>query len=523
VLFVSLQRPRRSLLRRSAPQSDDDFLQHLCIGGHHWRFARNSVDLQSLLDMFPMLDRDTVFSAFSSFDRNMNETVEYLLCCEHVQEPAPALTADSSSVSPCCPPTSNSHDFLRRLPSDAFLLVMDSLSFLDMCSVGLTSHAMHAAVLEKTKDIKSVDLYAYRNLRDREILSMLSLFPHLDSLSLRGCRKFSLFHALGSCAPSVKRLNLASCIKLDDHAIQYLLAFMPGLTLLDLSNTHIMDSALDSLAEHSFLLGTLLLEGCLNITDFGVTSVLQRSEKLESLSLKDTSVTIECLRSRAPAFSLKNLSLQSCAGIIALDLCSRPFVHLRNLNFSCMPRLVRATIALPSLSSLNLRNCSSLHTLTLRTPLLSTLLLNGCFNLVSLTTEGTTPLMKVDLTRCRRLSPSTLISFLVSCQGTLQSLCTVGCFGMDDSVVQFVLNHFTKLTVFDLSGCKSVHSDLYIAVQNQMRSRAAAISTPPTSVSQTADASDWLWPSLSPLNPSVPSSAVSTSRDVSSLEDDIKE
>lgn len=127
--------------------------------------------------------------------------------------------------------------------------------------------------LRNFKDLRSLNLSMCHQIGDQELTLIMQAQPLLTELKLHGLRK------------------------LTDTILADLGRRMPKLQSLDLSRTTIADGALIEIGTRCKELRHIVLNHCMGISDFGVREFLKNAHLLETISLKESLIDDEALRS----------------------------------------------------------------------------------------------------------------------------------------------------------------------------------------------------------------------------------
>lgn len=349
------------------------------------------------------------------------------------REAAPAGAAAAASA-PRPALTGLDASFMRALPHDALVGVLSLLSYDDTVRLGSTCRELRE--LAGVVPVRHVRLGSrQRSWPDRRVLGLLRHISELERVSISAALSFHSFGALAALprAPSLLALALSSPLLVDAHLEGWADAFTalrelrlsgcaltprcvpslllfgrraapatqqpqppggegPGLTLLDLSANHALDTA-----AVSALLGGLRTLGCLDVS---------RLPRLESGLLN-------C--QMAP--SVRELLLKGfCAP--SAPLLSR-WVRLEALSLQ-ESALVQLAVALPRLRSLSLAGSRALAHLELRCAALCALDLASCARLEMVAAHAETrAIASLNLAMCRRLDGHAVAALVAQCAPAL--------------------------------------------------------------------------------------------------------
>jgi len=347
---------------------------------------------------------------------------------------------------------------------------------------------------------------------DKAMESILKSCTQLTELSLAGCRKFKgagfkpFTNSSKKRVLNLKKLDLSACelnkrgfkhlikicstleelifaplvatFKISGDDFQLLIKGCSGLSVLELSNYQFeMDTILIELSRNCKNLSTLLLDG-LGMTDYGLQSVVQSCNRLQTLRFRyGDGVSDASLTQIARSCTLTSLTLdfwnkfnrlsvsdqgiktllQACGNLKELSLCSCLI-----LTGACFPE----TVYFPNLELLNLSECIQLNDFAIRR------ITESCPNLKSLS-----------LNNLNNLSTAALEAIALGCP-LLEELHLQQCACFSDEAMEELLIGMPKLFLFttrfvdpDLRGeQKEVHctnvKQIFSEFPNTYRERA---------------------------------------------------
>ncbi|KAL9230483.1 hypothetical protein vseg_005826 [Gypsophila vaccaria] len=267
--------------------------------------------------------------------------------------------------------------------------------------------------------------------------------PQLDTLSLK---RSNMAHVVLNC-PLLHKLNISSCHKLPDTAIQSAVVTCPLLEYLDMSNCScVTDETLRQIAVACGNLRKLNASYCPNISLEPVRMRLLSVLKLESCE----GITSASMTAIAYSSMLEVLELDNCNLLMSVSL---ELPQLRTLRLVHCRKFVDLDLRCPSLSSLTVSNCPALHQISITSNSLKKLVLHKQESLNSLSLQCQY-LEEVDLADCESLTDSVcdvfsngggcpMLKYLVL--DNCESLTAVGL-------------HSTSLASLSLAGCRAMTS-----------------------------------------------------------------
>lgn len=193
--------------------------------------------------------------------------------------------------------------------------------------------------------IMSLSLYWNLKTTDQALVSISDSCPSVTLLNFSGCKHISDvgIEALARRCHRIRSLDLTRCFRVTDAGLGTILDANPGLeelrlyadsnftdsaflhvrhlaglSVLDICGMqHLTDEGLKAIA-HCSQLTELNLTWCIQVTDFGVCSVAENCQKLQSLSLYGllgvTDASLDALE-KSCSQSLTTLDVNGCANI----------------------------------------------------------------------------------------------------------------------------------------------------------------------------------------------------------------
>lgn len=336
--------------------------------------------------------------------------------------------------------------------------------------------ASHRCTLEVTNDtlrllcsfpkLSCVHLFGCMRIDEK---GLRQLPTGLTSLQLSNCTLLDDhgLHAVLSCQPSLKKLELCWCAKISDRAMQAVqkcsqltemdlegtfgvgdtgilqAATLPVLQTLSIAwNTHITDTGLSHVAATARQLTSLNAKGCTKITDAGVAA-LGELTRLRSLNISQCKqLTCRALASLRLLCSLTELNLRELQNLTNDGLMSLSgLMQLKSLNLSWCTRVnwrgLRHLSALCALTDLQLAGLELAGAdLPNETP-------HPLCALVSLVVLNIRESAEHDDAFLRSLAP-------LHC---LTNLSVSRCGQITDVGIASIVSQFTRLEVLDLSWC----------------------------------------------------------------------
>ncbi|XWS72382.1 hypothetical protein CRYUN_Cryun02cG0035500 [Craigia yunnanensis] len=213
-------------------------------------------------------------------------------------------------------------------------------------------------------------------------LYSLRWLPNLTTLDLSYTHLTNLQPVFESCL-HLKVLKLQACKYLADSSLEplYKEGALRELLDLDLSYGTPCQSAIGELLAHCTHLTHLSLNGCINMHDLNWGSTGGRLFKSLSVHNGSSMFSFENINEPIEQANrlLQNLNCIGCPNIrkVLIPPAARCF-HLSSLNLSLSANLKEVDLACINLSFLNLSNCCTLEGLKLECPRLTCLFLQSC-------------------------------------------------------------------------------------------------------------------------------------------------
>ena len=335
-------------------------------------------------------------------------------------------------------------------------------------------------------------------------LGLLIQHPEIKEIRLCGSNISGDYMMLPLSVPinsAIKVLDLSRCEKLSDAGILGPLSKCGGtLKVLNISFTNVSLENLETLADSLSVLEELNLEGCYNLSDFGLITFLNKTgATLKILNINNTRVTlldIEILTTSLPV--LENLNLGECedltdSGIIAcLNKSGRTlrFLDLSHtrVTFSDIGPL---TTSFPVLEVMNLSYCDNMKYSRIITLLNRT---GGALRLLDLSRTresfsdvgsltNTFPLLEeLNLKCCSNLTESGIIAFLNKTGGNLKIL-DLSVTGVSFSDIGALTTVFPVLENLNLSVCNKMTNSGIISFLNKSGGKLKILNVGHTRVS----------------------------------------
>eukprot|EP00050_Salpingoeca_kvevrii_P023105 m.138056 g.138056 ORF g.138056 m.138056 type:complete len:495 (+) comp9945_c0_seq1:2968-4452(+) len=247
------------------------------------------------------------------------------------------------------------------------------LQRLDLSWSGISDRALFRLAEGKLEHLRALCLKGCQRITDDGLARICAcLGETIFELDLFGCFLLTpnaVLNIGGHCR-QLRRLNLAHCTAIDDHAIGWLAQQTPYLEVLCLNGCKLIrDGCLEKLGAHCPRLRDLRLAQCLLVTDTGIVSIVRQCARLSVLDLSSN----QCVT-------------QEVLGCIAGSLRSMEELYLERTNVS--EAALEALFGLSALRILTLDHCvdvapEGLHGLVASAPLLTQLSLFGCRRVTS--------------------------------------------------------------------------------------------------------------------------------------------
>ena len=292
-------------------------------------------------------------------------------------------------------------------------------------------------------------------------LRLIARIPTLTAVDLTNCTEITNIdiQALAPLADTMLRLNMSRCPGINDQALQWL----PGekMRYLYLNDCGITDAGMRQVARQSELrelgLGRCLITdagvkalaslvqlelldvtGCDLITDEGIQA-LDQLVVLQSLSSSGCNgISLECLRKRPWAGTLRALDFRRCSMGNTDATAFDPFRRLQTLSLggrAVCDTAVQSLSRLAAVQTLNLTRCGSLTGIVTMTTL----------------SQMTNNLQELDLSRCSAVTDANLL--ILRQLKELQMLNLSMNRGVTDLGVLALSKRLLALRTLDLSSC----------------------------------------------------------------------
>ncbi|KAJ3379998.1 hypothetical protein HDU92_006248 [Lobulomyces angularis] len=198
-----------------------------------------------------------------------------------------------------------SKDFNELLKGENFWL---ELKF-DKLSRRMTMNTLIKYCNKVSTDLEKLDLTGCYFINDSSVNSITDICPNLSSLNLSNCWNISdtSIKKIG-LLKRLRELDISYCNKITGHAFETVVwAEISSLNISYLKN--IRDEQLDRFLCTTTGLKSLFMRRCVNLTDFGLLSVVRYCKTLQDLDLKDCSqISGKCIST-----NLKSLNLTFCS------------------------------------------------------------------------------------------------------------------------------------------------------------------------------------------------------------------
>ncbi|KAL8584808.1 hypothetical protein ACOMHN_037513 [Nucella lapillus] len=322
------------------------------------------------------------------------------------------------------------------LPDELWLHVFTYLPQLALYRVMMTCKQLYRVALDPqlwkrvTVRKKSVRTEWLAEIARRHPVSLAMVQCHGDNLSDNALR--DLFKEV---APKLKELNFSRCSKgklIGDEILLHASTHCRLLTHVDASWCHVTDVGLSALAGCCHRLESLCLNGCQQITDDSLKTVVERhGNSLRVLEL------FGC-------FSLSPASFRYLA-----EFCT----FLRTLNIGqCYKisdsNMVTLSASLCHVETLDLRGCKKLGDSSIRK------IVRSCRRLRHLT-----------LANCPLLSNAAIVE-IATYSTDIRSLDVCGCSNISDTSIQTLVNNCFRLTSVDISSTSCTHRSVLMMAES---------------------------------------------------------
>jgi len=309
---------------------------------------------------------------------------------------------------------------------------------------GYPAHLLHTLEGYFLEHSKRLDL-KNQNPSPSELKALIKNCPNLTSLNLQGCENLTDedLRQFAESSPDLIFLDLCKCVKITDNGIKALTSERANLTGINLAEcSEITNSGLNMIAiRYEQLLSSLNIKGCNQITDGGISLVARYCTELTNINFGGCNISVGAfaqLIQNCP--KLTQIALQGCIGITDTGLTnlSRFCPNLTSLNLSECSRITGAAFATL------VQSCQNLSTLKLhKCDVTDDWFSNTFCNCSSLT--------KLDLTGCSGISdeafPDLARIFL-----NLTSLNITAC-SISDIGVMYLADGLPLLSSFCLRAC----------------------------------------------------------------------
>lgn len=181
----------------------------------------------------------------------------------------------------------------KKVSSDALITVADSCRSIKRIKLNECSQLTDSAILALAtccRNILEIDLQSCKKIEDEPITALLTCGRSLRELRLPGCELIS-DHAFLSLPMQrtyehLRILDLTSCIKLTDRAVEKIIEVAPRLRNLVLAKCkNITDVAVNAISRLGKFLHYVHLGHCGNITDASVTKLVKSCNRIRYIDL----------------------------------------------------------------------------------------------------------------------------------------------------------------------------------------------------------------------------------------------
>ena len=221
------------------------------------------------------------------------------------------------------------------------------------------------ALVGERPELESFEM-SYSRCTDKALLLLLS-HPRMKVVGLCNSDVTGLMLSAVSNYSAIKQLDLSQCCYLTDDGIMAILNKIgKTLKILNLSNTDISFSSVDSLASTLPVLEELYLQQCFLLEDDGLITFLNKiGETLRILNLSYSGVSFSSVDSLANTLPvLEELNLQQISDDKLFTFLNKTGENLKILDLSrtrlSFSSVDSMTSCLPVLEKLNLRYCSNI-------------------------------------------------------------------------------------------------------------------------------------------------------------------
>lgn len=448
--------------------------------------------LYVLYNMFPSIDREVIQTVFTQLDRNQERVIDFLL---EQQDHDAALSVGANISSPSTTvgqlsSSSRNHspnkvhvilgiDSFSHVSQDIFFSITDFLDSFDIGRLSRVSHELKKMSEQIYSRVTKLCLSSkrYSAWKDEHILYMISKFTSLQYLDMRNLSKFHGWKSLPMIlfGTSITHLIVSNCQTINDLSLSDIMQIGSKLESLDISHCAITDDGLEHIAQHGEKLEKLNLSNIQYITSYGVARVLNKCLNLKQLDLKSTRITLSCLNFPQADSNLLELKISACCKLSGNFFISSKFCALKTLYLNSNIQLKNVSLNISTLETLNLSNSTYLERLMLCTPSLQHLNLNGCLHLNTVThyhpyneTLSLKELTSLNTNQCRSLTSNTFQDIFQTAINSLSALSVVGCIGLMDSNISYLVEKSTALMNVELNGCKGASSNVIQSAKNHV-------------------------------------------------------
>ncbi|XP_071120754.1 uncharacterized protein [Mytilus edulis] len=376
------------------------------------------------------------------------------------------------------------------LPDEIMLQIFSFLSHGDLIEAALTCKQYYRVALDETlwryitiKKKHDMDDETLANIGHRHPVSLALIQCHGDNITAKGLRE--LFR---ECCETLRELNLCGCSRgalTGDCILLHASARCHNLTHVDASWCMVTDSGIGAISSSCKRLESLCINGCQNITDEGLETVLKKhGSSLRVLEMfgcfKITPKGIRYLATHCINLLTLNLGQcyklkDSCISQLSTSLGRIESLDLRGVKHikdNCIRYVVKNCPRLKTIVMANCPNISDVALLEISTYLSDIRVIDvcGCRNItdnsIRALSNNCQNLRNIDIssTGCTQRSVFMLANF---CNQRLEEAKLNFLADVTDAVVIKLVKHCKKLKLLHLYGCTSIKDIKKIQELNQ--------------------------------------------------------
>ncbi|CAC5389876.1 unnamed protein product [Mytilus coruscus] len=376
------------------------------------------------------------------------------------------------------------------LPDEIMLQIFSFLSHADLVEAALTCKQYYRVALDETlwryitvKKKHDMDDETLADIGHRHPVSLALIQCHGDNITAKGLRE--LFR---ECCETLRELNLCGCSRgalTGDCILLHASARCHNLTHVDASWCMVTDSGIGAISSSCKRLESLCINGCQNITDEGLETVLKKhGSSLRVLEMfgcfKITPKGIRYLATHCINLLTLNLGQcyklkDSCISQLSTSLGRIECLDLRGVKHikdNCIRYVVKNCPRLKTIVMANCPNISDVALLEISTYLSDIRVIDvcGCRNItdssIRALSNNCQNLRNIDIssTGCTQRSVSMLANF---CNQRLEEAKLNFLADVTDAVVIKLVKHCKKLKLLHLYGCTSIKDIKKIQELNQ--------------------------------------------------------